>query len=225
MLQTLSARYQLSDAEVKEHLHETWRALKTSSVKAKIKQWIADWENLRQEMIDLKLAETFDNDVIFVSEFLTAERKWAFNFCDNWENQHKTADKDIEFFKTTRTYKEVVQKESSMSSNKTANVVTLQKQTQNEKKKNNKSDADKKNVKRRDRKCLCLKMHLFEECIYICKSTRFNEWKKNKKNRNEMRQRSKIIKAYKVIKNVSDKNFLDEIIEKMIKKRQLELDD
>jgi hypothetical protein len=40
-----------------------------------------------------------------------------------------------------------------------------------------------------------------------------------------MRQRLKIIEAYKVIKNVSDTNFLDEITEKMIKKRQQELDD
>jgi hypothetical protein len=224
MLQTLSVRYQLSDAKVKEQLHKTWRALKASSVKVKIEQWIADWENLRQEMIDLKLVETFDNDVIFVSEFLTAERKWAFNFCDNWENQHKTTDKDIEFFKTIRTYREVVQKESSMSFNRTANVATLQKQSQNEKKKNNK-DADKRNVKKRDRKCLCLKMHLFEECVYICKSTRSSEWKKNKKIRNDMRQRLKIIETYKVIENVSNTNFLDEITEKMIKKRQLKLDD
>ncbi len=225
MLQTLSARYQLSDARIKEQLHETWHALKASSVKAKIKQWITNWENLKQEMIDLKLIETFDNDVIFVNEFLTAKRKWASNFCDNWKNQHKTADKNIEFFKTTRTYKKAVQKESSMSSFKTTNSVTLQEQIQNEKKKNNKSDADKKNVKRRDRKCLCLEMHLFEECVYICKSTRFNEWKENKKIRNEMRQRLKIIETYKVIKNVSDTNFLDEITEKMIKKRQQEFDD
>jgi hypothetical protein len=40
-----------------------------------------------------------------------------------------------------------------------------------------------------------------------------------------MRQRLKIIEAYKVIKNVSDTNFLDEITEKMIKKRQQKLDD
>ncbi len=46
-------------------------------------------------MIDLKLTEAFDNDVIFVNEFLTAERKWVFNFCDNWENQHKTVDKTL----------------------------------------------------------------------------------------------------------------------------------
>jgi hypothetical protein len=40
-----------------------------------------------------------------------------------------------------------------------------------------------------------------------------------------MRQRLKIIETYKVIKNVSDTNFLDEITEKMIRKRQQELDD
>jgi hypothetical protein len=108
MLQTLSARYKLLNARIKKQLHETWRARKTSFVKTKIEQWIADWKNLKQEMIDLKLAETFDNDVIFVNEFLTAERKWASNFCNNWKNQHKTADKDIEFFKTIKTYKEAV---------------------------------------------------------------------------------------------------------------------
>ncbi len=190
-------------------MHETWRALKTSSVKVKIKQWIANWKYLRQEIIDLKLIKTFNNDVIFVSEFLTAERKWVLNFCDNWENQHKTADKDIEFFKTIRTYKEAVQKENSLSSSffKTANVVTLHEQTQNEKKKNKNNKIDKKNVKKKSRKCLCLKMHLFEECDYICKATRLCKWKENKKIRNEMRQRLKIIKTYKVIKNVSDTNF------------------
>ena len=39
-----------------------------------------------------------------------------------------------------------------------------------------------------------------------------------------MRQRLKIIEANKVIKNVSNTNFLNEIIEKMIKKRQQEID-
>jgi hypothetical protein len=36
-----------------------------------------------------------------------------------------------------------------MSSFKTVNAVTLQKQTQNEKKKNNKSSSDQKNIKKR----------------------------------------------------------------------------
>jgi hypothetical protein len=50
-------------------------------------------------------------------------------------------------------------------------------------------------------------MHLFEECVYICKFTRSSEWKKDKKVQNEMRQRLKIIETYKVIKNVSNTNF------------------
>jgi hypothetical protein len=50
-------------------------------------------------------------------------------------------------------------------------------------------------------------MHLFEECDYICKATRSCEWKENKKIRNEMRQRLKIIETYKVIKNVFDTKF------------------
>jgi hypothetical protein len=61
---------------------------------------------------------------------------------------------------------------------KTANAATLQEQTQDEKKKNNKDNnqrTDKRNIKEKDRKCLCLKMHLFEECVYICKSARPSE--------------------------------------------------
>jgi hypothetical protein len=49
--------------------------LKNSSVKGKIESWIADWENLRLQMISLKLDETFEDDTIFVSEFLRAEHK------------------------------------------------------------------------------------------------------------------------------------------------------
>jgi hypothetical protein len=68
-------------------------------------------------------------------------------------------------------------------------------------------------------------MHLFKECVYICKFTRFNERKKNKKIRNEMRQRLRIIETYKVMKNVLNTNFLNEMTEKRIKKRQQKLDD
>jgi hypothetical protein len=57
---------------------------------------------------------------------------------------------------------------------KTANAATLQEQSQNEKKKKNNKTEDKKN-KRKDRKCLCLEMHLFKECPYICKSTRSSD--------------------------------------------------
>jgi hypothetical protein len=59
--------------------------LKNSSVKSKIEQWIVDCENLRLQMISLKLDETCEDNTIFVSKFLRADHKWALIFCDNWE--------------------------------------------------------------------------------------------------------------------------------------------
>ncbi len=75
IIQTLTARYKLSNQKIVEQIHAQWRALKNSSVKGKIESWIADWENLRLQMISLKLDETFEDDTIFVSEFLRAEHK------------------------------------------------------------------------------------------------------------------------------------------------------
>ncbi len=83
IIQTLTARYKLSNQKIVEQIHAQWRALKNPSVKDKIEPWIADWENLRLQMISLKLDETFEDDTIFVSEFLRAEHKWALIFCDN----------------------------------------------------------------------------------------------------------------------------------------------
>jgi hypothetical protein len=71
----LISRYKLSDSKVVEQIHEQYQALKNSLVKAKIEQWISDWENLRSDMISQNIASTFKSDVIFVNEFLRAERK------------------------------------------------------------------------------------------------------------------------------------------------------
>jgi hypothetical protein len=89
MIQMLAVRYKLDQSKIIEQIHEQWRRLKISFTKNKIEQWIVEWENLRLQMISLNLADTFDDDVIFVSEFLRAERRWALIFCDTWENQLK----------------------------------------------------------------------------------------------------------------------------------------
>jgi hypothetical protein len=81
-----------------EQIYAQWRALKNSSVKDKIKTWIIDWENLRLQIISLKLDETFEDDTIFVSEFLRAEHKWTLIFCENWEYQLDAAQQTVEFF-------------------------------------------------------------------------------------------------------------------------------
>jgi hypothetical protein len=101
----LAVRYKLDQSKIIQQIHEQWRRLKISSIKDNVESWIIEWENLRLQMISLKLANMFDDDVIFVSEFLRAERKWASTFCDNWENQLKTAEKSVDFFKIIRAYK------------------------------------------------------------------------------------------------------------------------
>jgi hypothetical protein len=58
----------------------------------------------------------------------------------------------------------------------------------------------KKMSRKRIKKNLCLEMYLFEESDYICKATRSCEWKENKKIRNKMRQKLKIIKHTKSLK-------------------------
>jgi hypothetical protein len=45
IIQTLTSRYKLSDSKVIEQLHEQYQALNNPPVKAKIEQWISDWEN------------------------------------------------------------------------------------------------------------------------------------------------------------------------------------
>jgi hypothetical protein len=121
----LAVRYKLDQSKIIQQIHEQWRRLKISSIKDKVESWVIEWENLRLQMISLKLADTFDDDVIFVSEFLRAERRWASTFCDNWENQLKTAEKSVDFFKITRAYRLVVIRENS-SSSRTANAAILQ---------------------------------------------------------------------------------------------------
>jgi hypothetical protein len=125
----LATKYKLDQSKIIQQIHAQWRALKSPFVKEKIEAWIVEWENLRLQMISLKLADTFEDDAIFVSEFLRAECRWVSTFADNWENQLEAAEKEVKFFKITRAYRNVVLKESDHSSY--ANVVILQEKTPN----------------------------------------------------------------------------------------------
>ncbi len=155
VIQMLAARYKLDQSKIIEQIHEQWRRLKISSIKSKIEQWIAEWENLRLQMISLNLADTFDDDVIFVNEVLRAERWWALIFCDTWENQLLAAEKSIEFFKTTRAYKIVVNRESSTSSSRAiANAVILQSFTQDQVKNKSFNQNEQRSInKNKSKKC------------------------------------------------------------------------
>ncbi len=132
-------------------------------------------------MISLKLADTFDDDVIFVSEFLRAGRRWAPTFCDNWENQLKTAEKSVDFFKITRAYRLVVIRKNPSSSSRIANAATLQNVIQKQSTKRESFNQDDQfnqgfkskdhnhnhSIKRKNGKCICGEEHSFKKCSYI----------------------------------------------------------
>jgi hypothetical protein len=80
ILQTLIDRYKQSDVKIIKLLHEKYHALKILFVKIKIEQWISEWKNLRFEMIIQDFKNTFNNDVIFVHEFLRANKRWILSF-------------------------------------------------------------------------------------------------------------------------------------------------
>jgi hypothetical protein len=237
----LAVRYKLNQSKIIQQIHEQWRRLKTPSIKNKVESWMTEWENLRLQMINLKLADTFDDDVIFVSEFLRAGRRWTSTFCDNWENQLKTAEKSVDFFKITRAYKLVVIRKNSSSSSRIiaiANAVILQdliqKQStksdsfnQNDQKSINKNKSKKHNhnhsIKRKNEKCICEEEHSFKKCSYIVSFNRKKEWKENKKIKNEMREqiRNKSM-IHRAINKMINTNILNEFSDSWIKKSKSE---
>ncbi len=190
IIKLLAACYKFDQSKIIQQIHEQWRRLKTPSVKSKVESWVTEWENLRLQMISLKLADTFGDDVIFVSEFLRAERRWASTFCDNWKNQLKAAEKSVDFFKITRAYRLVVIRENSSSSRiiAIANAATLQNVTQKQSTKkesfnqndqsNQKSKSKNNNhhsIKRENEKCICEEEHSFKKCSYIVSFNRKKE--------------------------------------------------
>jgi hypothetical protein len=106
IFKTLQKWYKSSNVKIVKQLHDQYHTLKTSLVKAKIEHWISEWENLRSKMINQKVKNTFDNDVIFVHEFLRADKKWIFAFCETWEIQHSVEKKKLKFFKTIHAYRD-----------------------------------------------------------------------------------------------------------------------
>jgi hypothetical protein len=130
-------------------------------------------------MISQNLASTFGSDVIFVNEFLRAERKWAPNFCENWVMQHETADKSIEFFKTTRYYRNACEAylKDEVSIRDHANAATLQGKTQDQSAQGDGAQKSKDNnpSKKGARKCVCEEIHEFDECSYIVSSARTSD--------------------------------------------------
>jgi hypothetical protein len=50
----------------------------------------------------------FGSDATYTKEFLKAGRKWASDFCDSWVREHRAAGREVDFFHTTREYRNEV---------------------------------------------------------------------------------------------------------------------
>jgi hypothetical protein len=128
ILQILIIRYKKIDDQIKKQIHEKFQALKQSSFKNQIEIWITNWENLKNHILSLNIKNFFDSETIFVEKFLTADRKWALMFCDNWILQKRATLKNVHFEKTILEYKNVAKKKLKIVEH--VNVVILQNQSQ-----------------------------------------------------------------------------------------------
>jgi hypothetical protein len=129
ILQTLVDKDKQSNVKIIKLLHDQYYVLKTSFVKTKIEQWLSEWENLSDQMINQRLRDTFDNGVIFVHEFLCADKRWAFVFYETWIIQHQATEKSLNFFKTIRAYRNAYEnflKNEKTIVRDTTNLITLQ---------------------------------------------------------------------------------------------------
>ena len=82
VVKILAARYKRSDDQVIEQLHEKFLALKTPPIKDKIEAWVADWENIKGQIVELNVTGLFGSETKFINEFLQSGKKWAPNFCE-----------------------------------------------------------------------------------------------------------------------------------------------
>ena len=137
IVKILAARYKRSDNQVIEQLHEQFLALKTPPIKGKIEASVADWENIKGQIVELNVTGLFGSETIFINVFLQSGKKWAPNFCENWVMQHRAAKTTVEFYETTREYRLAVESflnEAQSTSRNQANAASLQGQMQDENK-------------------------------------------------------------------------------------------
>ena len=90
--------------------------------------------------------------------------------------QHEAADKEVEFFKTTRYYRNAYEAYLKDDIHDFANMITLQDKTQNQSAQEDEAQKskDQKNnsLKKKARKCVCEDIHEFKKCSYIVSSAR-----------------------------------------------------
>lgn len=166
-----------------EQIHEKFQTLRQPPPKQKIEKWVADWENLKSEIIDKNITG-FGTEAIFAHEFLKSGKKWAPSFYETWVRRLGVAEEAVEFFATTRQYRLAVRlhsNESKYSSRGQANTASLQGQppqhdTQQPQKATGGKESKSKEEWLATRKCVCGLVHLFNKCPHLVQSIRPPRW-------------------------------------------------
>jgi hypothetical protein len=161
----------------------------------------------------------FGSDATYTKEFLKAGRKWAPDFCDSWVREHRAAGREVDFFHTTREYRnEVEMTLKNARIDGQANAI-LQGKTQDQAESGHSHGSGHcpghGDDKFKGRKCVCGEVHLFKECPYIVTSARKPGWTENSTVRDEIRQKiKKNLRYLTAIKHITNTNILDGLDQK-----------
>jgi hypothetical protein len=234
IIRMLAARYKLTKDQIIEQIQDEFQDLKWAPTKEKVEEWVIRWENLRGHIVRAGIMGLFGSDATYTKEFLKAGRKWAPDFCDSWVREHRAAGREVDFFHTTREYRNEVEmtlKNARNGGHNQANA-TLQGKTPDQADQSGHNHHGSGHCpghgdeKFKGRKCVCGEVHLFKECPYIVTSARKSGWTENSTVREEIRQ--KIMKNPRfltAIKHITDTNILDGLDQKDQTAETAETDD
>ena len=128
IIASLALRYSRSDTQIIEQINQQLQALKTPPVKSRIEAWVAEWENIKSQIDQIRASVAFGSEEIFVGEFLKAGRVWAPAFSDTWVRIKQGSFQSINFYETTRQYRmaveEVLSESRSAASRNQGNAAT-----------------------------------------------------------------------------------------------------
>jgi hypothetical protein len=238
IIRMLAARYKLTKDQIIEQIQDEFQDLKTwpPPIKDKIEEWVIRWKNLRDHIVRAGIMGLFGSDATYTKEFLKAGRKWAPDFCDSWVREHRAAGREVDFFHTTREYRNEVEmtlKNARIAGHANA---TLQGKTQDQAESGHCPGSGHNHgsghcpghgdEKFKGRKCVCGEVHLFKECPYLVTSARKPGWTENPTIREEIRQKIKKNPRYlTAIRQITDINILDGLDQKDQTAETAETDD
>ena len=148
---------------------------------------MTDWKNLYREIENKKLLNLYENEEIFVDQFLNVGKKWTFNFCETWVQSLMTALKLVKFYEIIKQYRIAVEKHFNKTKNSSFREMNMinaifQNQQQNQKTIEKNKNKSKFNQKRHaDKQCVCGLIHLFENCSHLIKVKQSTDWIEIKK--------------------------------------------